>query len=66
MAKLSKRTQAIRKKVDTQKVYPAADALKLVKDCATAKFDESIDIARARGDRAADHAATPATGTQEN
>jgi large subunit ribosomal protein L1 len=45
MAKLSKRTQAIRKKVDGQKVYPAADALKLVKDCATAKFDESIDVA---------------------
>src|SRR5512135_3542329 len=44
MAKLSKRTQAIRKKVDTQKVYPVADALKLVKDCATAKFDESVDV----------------------
>jgi len=45
MAKLSKRTQAIRTKVDTQKVYPVADALKLVKDCATAKFDESVDVA---------------------
>ncbi|MGB2816648.1 MAG: 50S ribosomal protein L1 [Burkholderiaceae bacterium] len=45
MAKLSKRTQAIRKKVDTQKVYPAEDALKMVKDCATAKFDESVDVA---------------------
>jgi len=44
MAKLSKRTQAIRKQVDTQKVYPVADALKLVKDCATAKFDESVDV----------------------
>jgi large subunit ribosomal protein L1 len=44
MAKLSKRTQAIRKKVDTQKVYPAPDALKLVKECATAKFDESVDV----------------------
>jgi large subunit ribosomal protein L1 len=44
MAKLSKRTQAIRKKVDTQKVYPVTDALKLVKDCATAKFDESVDV----------------------
>ena len=44
MAKLSKRTHAIRKKVDTQKVYPAADALKLVKECATAKFDESVDV----------------------
>src|SRR5512138_3599439 len=45
MAKLSKRTQAIRKKVDGQKVYPAADALKLVKECANAKFDESVDVA---------------------
>ena len=45
MAKLSKRTQAIRKKVDSQKVLPVADALKLVKDCATAKFDESVDVA---------------------
>jgi large subunit ribosomal protein L1 len=44
MAKLSKRTQAIRNKVDSQKVYPAADALKLVKECATAKFDESVDV----------------------
>ena len=44
MAKLSKRTQAIRKKVDTQKVYPAPDALKLVKECANAKFDESVDV----------------------
>ena len=44
MAKLSKRTQAIRKNVDTQKIYPVADALKLVKDCATAKFDESVDV----------------------
>ena len=44
MAKLSKCTQAIRKKVDTQKVYPATDALKLVKECATAKFDESVDV----------------------
>lgn len=45
MAKLSKRTQAIRAKVDPQKNYPLADALKLVKECASAKFDESIDIA---------------------
>ena len=45
MAKLSKRTQAIRKKVDTQKVYPAPDALQLIKECANAKFDESVDVA---------------------
>jgi len=45
MAKLSKRVQALRAKVDRNKVYPIADALNLVKELATAKFDESIDIA---------------------
>ncbi len=45
MAKLSKRVQALRAKVDRSKVYPLADALSLVKTCATAKFDESIDVA---------------------
>ncbi|MDR2924635.1 MAG: 50S ribosomal protein L1 [Azoarcus sp.] len=45
MAKLSKRAQAQRAKVDRNKTYPMADALALVKDCATAKFDESIDVA---------------------
>ncbi|MBX3592604.1 MAG: 50S ribosomal protein L1 [Burkholderiaceae bacterium] len=45
MAKLSKRTKAIHAKVDRQKAYPLADALTVVKSCATAKFDESIDVA---------------------
>jgi len=45
MAKLSKRVQAQRAKVDRIKAYPLADALALVKECATAKFDESIDVA---------------------
>jgi len=45
MAKLSKRVQAYRAKVDRSKTYPVADALALVKECATAKFDESIDVA---------------------
>jgi large subunit ribosomal protein L1 len=45
MTKLSKRTQAIRGKLDTQRVYPVGDALALVKECATAKFDESVDVA---------------------
>ena len=45
MAKLSKRVQALRAKVDRNQAYPVADALRLVKECATAKFDESIDIA---------------------
>ncbi len=45
MAKLSKRVQALRAKVDRNRTYPVAEALALVKECATAKFDESIDIA---------------------
>jgi large subunit ribosomal protein L1 len=45
MARLSKRTKAIRAKVDTRKLYPVADALALVRECAVAKFDESIDVA---------------------
>ena len=45
MAKISKRVQALRAKADRNKVYPASEALALVKECATAKFDESVDIA---------------------
>ena len=44
MAHLSKRLKAIRGKVDRTKVYPLVDALALVKDTATAKFDESVDV----------------------
>ena len=45
MARLTKRAKAIREKFDRQKAYPLADALAVVKTCATAKFDESIDVA---------------------
>ena len=45
MAKLSKRQQALQGKVESTKLYPIAQALALVKECATAKFDESIDVA---------------------
>ena len=45
MAKLSKRVQALRAKVDRSRMYSVAEALGLVKECATAKFDESIDVA---------------------
>jgi large subunit ribosomal protein L1 len=45
MARISKRVKAIRAKVDSRKLYPVADALVLVKECAVAKFDESIDVA---------------------
>jgi large subunit ribosomal protein L1 len=45
LANLSKRMKTVRGKVDHAKSYAIDDALKLVKDTATAKFDESIDIA---------------------
>ncbi len=45
MANISKRTKAIKAKVDRNKSYPLAEALTLVKQTATAKFDESIDVA---------------------
>jgi large subunit ribosomal protein L1 len=45
MAKLSKRVVALRAKVDRSKNYTVAEALSLVRECATAKFDESIDVA---------------------
>ena len=37
--------KAVRGKVDRVKSYPIDDALKLVKETATAKFDESVDVA---------------------
>ena len=45
MAKLSKRAQKINGLVDRSKVYELKAALDLVKKTATAKFDESVDIA---------------------
>lgn len=45
MAHISKRTKAINAKVDRTKSYSLAEALTLVKQTATAKFDESIDVA---------------------
>jgi large subunit ribosomal protein L1 len=40
-----KRTQAARTGIDRSKSYPLAEAVKLVKERATAKFDETIEIA---------------------
>ncbi|MBV8647172.1 50S ribosomal protein L1 [Paludibacterium sp.] len=45
MAKVSKRMQALVAKVDRNKLYPVDEALALIKEAATAKFDESIDVA---------------------
>jgi large subunit ribosomal protein L1 len=45
MANLTKRQKALQPKVDRAKNYPLTDALALAKDTATAKFNESIDVA---------------------
>ena len=45
MAKLSKKQKALQGKIVRQKFYPLKEALLLVKETATAKFDESIDVA---------------------
>jgi large subunit ribosomal protein L1 len=45
MSKLTKKAKALQGKVDSNKLYPIADALGIVKEAATAKFDESIDVA---------------------
>jgi large subunit ribosomal protein L1 len=42
---ITKRRKAFANKVDRAKAYPALDAMKLVKETATAKFDESVDVA---------------------
>jgi large subunit ribosomal protein L1 len=44
-AHLSKRMKTVRGKVDRSKSYSVDDALKLVKETAVAKFDESVDVA---------------------
>lgn len=45
MAKLGKRAAAIKAKIDRTKLYAVNEALALVKETATAKFNESIDVA---------------------
>ncbi|MCC6136058.1 MAG: 50S ribosomal protein L1 [Candidatus Contendobacter sp.] len=45
MAKLSKRLQAIRAKLTPGKFYPIEEALGLLKELASAKFREAVDVA---------------------
>lgn len=45
MAKLSKRIKAIREKIESNRVYPADEALSLLKECASVRFSESVDVA---------------------
>ena len=44
MAKLSKRMQAIRSKMEAGKIYGIEEALGVIKTCASAKFNESVDV----------------------
>jgi large subunit ribosomal protein L1 len=45
LPKLSKRMKTVRAKVDHATAYSVDEALKLVKETAVAKFDESVDVA---------------------
>lgn len=44
MAHITKRNKAIQERLEPGKVYAVEDALGLIKELATAKFDESIDV----------------------
>lgn len=44
MAKITKRTKAVQAKIQAGKVYAIDEALSLIKECATAKFNESVDV----------------------
>jgi large subunit ribosomal protein L1 len=45
MAKISKRVAKSREGVDRNRLYPIEEAVKLLKERATAKFDETIEVA---------------------
>lgn len=45
MPNYGKRFHAIRQKVDSERRYPLEEALEILKETATAKFDESVDVA---------------------
>ena len=45
MPNIAKRVRASREGIDRTKLYPLADAVKLLKERATAKFDETIEVA---------------------
>ena len=45
MAKVSKRMTQVREGLDRAKTYPLSEAVKLIKERATAKFDETVEVA---------------------
>jgi large subunit ribosomal protein L1 len=42
---ISKRVKSWKDKIDSEKLYPLTDALQLLKECSTVKFDESVEVA---------------------
>ena len=42
---ISKRVKSWKDKIDAEKLYAVADALQLLKECSTVKFDESVEVA---------------------
>ncbi len=44
MAKRSKRYQNLKEKIDREKLYSPEEAIKLVKETASANFDETVDL----------------------
>ena len=44
MAKVGKRSTALRERVDRERLYETSEALELVKETATAKFDETVEL----------------------
>ncbi|PKN79704.1 MAG: 50S ribosomal protein L1 [Chloroflexi bacterium HGW-Chloroflexi-9] len=44
MPKVAKRVAELRQRVDKTRSYPILDAVKLVKECATARFDETVEL----------------------
>ena len=45
MRNYGKRLKKVRENLNSETIYNIADAVKIVKDCATAKFDETVEIA---------------------
>jgi len=42
---ISKRVKSWKDKIDEEKLYAVTDALQLLKECSTVKFDESVEVA---------------------
>ena len=49
MTSIGKRTAEISKGIDRKKLYPLGDAVKMVRDRAKAKFDETVEVAMTLG-----------------